>query len=150
MNKDKRNLLIVLIMVSVMFMLSSAFFVYAAPQIPDVKPDINIQVSPEINIQVPPEINYNSSFDYKLYHDHSRYKSVLRIRMNSVYSVLSNYMDDSATLPIPGLIETCTLHNGNNSLSADYIPQGAMSCLRSFHSSTGTVSGRKVLADHRI
>ena len=52
MNKDKRNLLIVLIMVSVMFMLSSAFFVYAAPQIPDGKPDINIQV--------PPEINYNS------------------------------------------------------------------------------------------
>ena len=124
MKRDKKGLLIVLIMVSVMFMLSSAFFVYAAPQIPDVKPDINIQVSPEINIQVPPEINYNSSFDYKLYHDHSRYKSVLRIRMNSVYSVLSNYMDDSATLPIPGLIETCTLHNGNNSLSADYIPQG--------------------------
>ena len=64
MKRDKKGLLIVLIMVSVMFMLSSAFFVYAAPQIPDVKPDINIQV--------PPETNYNSSFDYKLYHDHSR------------------------------------------------------------------------------
>lgn len=103
-------------MVSVMLMLSSAFFVYAAPQEPGVKSDVIIDVQPEIN--------YNSSFDYKIYPDHSRYKSVLKYRMKDVYTSLSNYMDDSATLPIPGLVETCTLHNGYGSLSADYIPQG--------------------------
>lgn len=103
-------------MISVMSMLSSAFFVYAEPQATAIKTDTKTDRQSETNI--------NSSFDYKLYSKQSRYKSVLKFRMRDVYTMISSYIDDNTTLPIPGLIETFTLHNGKISSSVNFVPQG--------------------------
>ncbi len=65
-----------------------------------------------------------SSFEYKKYADHSEYRKDLKWKMTSVHSAIAGYMDDDRTIPIPGLVRTYTSHDGIDSESSSYIPQG--------------------------
>ncbi len=65
-----------------------------------------------------------SSFSYKKYSTHSAYKQDLRWRMGRVYEQMAAYMDDSGTVPIPGIIETYTVDGKDTAMSERYVPQG--------------------------
>ena len=65
-----------------------------------------------------------SSFKYKKYAEHEKYRKALFWRMNAVYNTISDYMDDDNTLPIPGLVKTYSLFKGKGQLSKQFVPQG--------------------------
>lgn len=65
-----------------------------------------------------------SSFSYKKYATHSAYKGDLRWRMERVYEQIGAYMDDAKTIPIPGIVETCTVAGNEKIVSENYVPQG--------------------------
>ena len=65
-----------------------------------------------------------SSFKYKKYAEHEKYRKALFWRMNGVYNTISDYMDDDNTLPIPGLVKTYSLFKGKGQLSKQFVPQG--------------------------
>ena len=68
-----------------------------------------------------------SSFEYKLYPEHSEYREMFDWCMYSASKKLSKGMDDQHTYPIPGLIETTYFRGGETGTSDDYIPQGLCS-----------------------
>lgn len=65
-----------------------------------------------------------SSFEYKNYMDTDEYKSALDIRMHRVYSKINSAIDDDATIPIPGLVNTYTKSGGIKEESSSFVPQG--------------------------
>ncbi len=65
-----------------------------------------------------------SSFAYKNYMTHSGYRKALKEKMADVDEVMSSYLEDTRTLPIPGILETYTRKNGKKKSSESYIPQG--------------------------
>lgn len=65
-----------------------------------------------------------SSFEYKNYKDLDEYKSALDLRMHRVYSNIKGAIDDTATIPIPGLVSTYTKTEGRGDTSPLYVPQG--------------------------
>lgn len=65
-----------------------------------------------------------SSFEYKYFSDNDAYRAELKRRMNRVYENFSSCMDDNKTVPIPGLINTYSIHKGEISQSDQYVPQG--------------------------
>ena len=65
-----------------------------------------------------------SSFEYKLYPEHSQYREALDWCMYDASKTLSKGMDDKHTYPIPGLIETSYFRGGESGTSDNYIPQG--------------------------
>ncbi len=65
-----------------------------------------------------------SSFEYKKYQTDDLYKKALRAKMKSVYGKIGEDMDDSLTIPIPGLVETYTYAKGGMTGSDQFVPQG--------------------------
>lgn len=65
-----------------------------------------------------------SSFEYKIYPDIEAYYNALRKKMNSVYRTFSSRLDTEKTLPIPGLVKTYAVKDGESVSSDRYIPQG--------------------------
>ena len=65
-----------------------------------------------------------SSFEYKNYKDLDEYKSALDLRMHRVYSNIEGAIDDTATIPIPGLVSTYTKTEGRGDTSPLYVPPG--------------------------
>ena len=65
-----------------------------------------------------------SSFDYKHFKDQEQYKSALNLRMHRVYSAIGDAIDDTNTIPIPGIISTYTKTEGKTAESPDFVPQG--------------------------
>ena len=65
-----------------------------------------------------------SSFDYKTYPDNEQYRNALYWLMNDVYNTISKNMDDSKTLPIPGLIKTYSASKDKKKASKQFVPQG--------------------------
>lgn len=65
-----------------------------------------------------------SSFEYKKYLTDDLYKKALRAKMKSVYGKIGEHMDDSLTIPIPGLVETYTYAKGRMTGSDQFVPQG--------------------------
>ena len=65
-----------------------------------------------------------SSFEYKQYRDQNQYRNALDQKMPRVCSAIGGAIDDKGTIPIPGLISTCTKTEGNISESPDFVPQG--------------------------
>ena len=68
--------------------------------------------------------SWRSSFEYKKYDTHKKYRRALLWRMRSVYTLLNSKMDDSLTLPIPGLILTSSASKGKVTESNQFVPQG--------------------------
>ena len=73
------------------------------------------------------ETTQQSSFEYKKYSNNDRYRYALRNKMKSVFKVLGENVDDDMTLPIPGLVETCTKYKGKERTSDNFVPQGLCS-----------------------
>ena len=115
----KRRLLIILISLCI----CAAFrpLLYCSYGLPGDEPAADAAEGTEAGMD---DIVLQSSFEYKKYAEHSEYRKVLKAKMNSVHSAIAGYMDDSRTIPIPGLVRTCTSHDGNDTESSDYIPQG--------------------------
>ena len=65
-----------------------------------------------------------SSFEYKNYVSPELYKMDLKMRMSRAYKSIGSYIDDSSTIPIPGLVRTYTLSNGEKEESSSFVPQG--------------------------
>lgn len=65
-----------------------------------------------------------SSFDYKKYPDNEQYRDALYWAMNDVYNTISGNIDDSKTLPIPGLIKTYSASKDKKKASKQFVPQG--------------------------
>lgn len=65
-----------------------------------------------------------SSFEYKKYDEPGKYINALKKTMYDVYKDFSGKIDDSKTLPIPGLVETCVYADGKVKKSSNYVPQG--------------------------
>ncbi len=65
-----------------------------------------------------------SSFDYKKYPDNEQYRDALYWAMNDVYNTISDNIDDSKTLPIPGLIKTYSASKDKKKASKQFVPQG--------------------------
>ena len=65
-----------------------------------------------------------SSFAFKKYSEPDEYSKVLKRTMYDVYKTFTGKIDDGKTIPIPGLVETCTEMDGEIITSKDYIPQG--------------------------
>ncbi len=65
-----------------------------------------------------------SSFEYKQYGTHELYKKALSWRMGGVFNSISGFMDDSGTLPIPGIVKTYSSLKGKKKGSDQFIPQG--------------------------
>ena len=65
-----------------------------------------------------------SSFEYKKYFDNQEYKEDLLWRMTNVYSVIADHIDDSTTIPIPGIVKTYSTSDGKQTQSDKFIPQG--------------------------
>ena len=70
------------------------------------------------------EDTQQSSFEYKKYQTDDLYKKALREKMKSVYGKIGEDMDDSLTIPIPGLVETYTYAKGGMTGSDQFVPQG--------------------------
>ena len=67
---------------------------------------------------------HQSSFEYKNYSDHEQYRSALYWRMNDVFNTIAGKMDDNKTLPIPGLVKTCSASKDEKKMSKQFVPQG--------------------------
>ena len=65
-----------------------------------------------------------SSFEYKKYPEPEAYSEALRRTMYDVYKSFSGKISNEKTLPIPGLVETCTEVNGERNSSNQFVPQG--------------------------
>lgn len=65
-----------------------------------------------------------SSFEYKKYEEHSQYREELKIRMGDVYKGIAGKIDDSRTMPVPGIISTYVKSDGESDESSQYVPQG--------------------------
>lgn len=65
-----------------------------------------------------------SSFEYKEYKDLDEYKKALDQRMHRVYSAIGKAIDDAGTIPIPGIVSTCTSAGGEVAESSEFVPQG--------------------------
>ena len=65
-----------------------------------------------------------SSFGYKHYKDQGKYKNALELRMYRVYSAIGESIDDADTIPIPGIVSTCTKTGGKTADSPGFVPQG--------------------------
>ena len=65
-----------------------------------------------------------SSFEYKNYDTQTQYIKALDTKMHRVYSGLGSAIDDSNTLPIPGLLGTLIKEDGTWHKSTAFVPQG--------------------------
>jgi len=65
-----------------------------------------------------------SSFEYKYYKEPAMYDRALKRTMPDVYSSFSGKSIDEKVMPIPGLVETSFIMEGESSSSTQYIPQG--------------------------
>ena len=65
-----------------------------------------------------------SSFEYKNYPDPESYANALSQKMGDVYKTLTGKIDDTKTIPIPGLVETYVELDGADQTSDRYVPQG--------------------------
>ncbi len=65
-----------------------------------------------------------SSFEYKKYEEHSQYREELKWKMIDVYKSISGKIDDSRTIPVPGIISTYVRSDGKRVESSQYVPQG--------------------------
>lgn len=65
-----------------------------------------------------------SSFEYKKYPDPESYAKELKWKMNEVYKSFTGRIDDTKTIPIPGLVETYVEIEGKSRSSKQYVPQG--------------------------
>ena len=65
-----------------------------------------------------------SSFEYKNFKDQDEYKRALNLKMHRVYSVINSSIDDTGTIPIPGLVNTFTKTDGIGDESPSFVPQG--------------------------
>ena len=67
---------------------------------------------------------HQSSFAYKRCSTNDMYKMALKSKMRSVHTAIASSINDSLTLPIPGLVKTLTTQNGSENASQDFVPQG--------------------------
>ena len=65
-----------------------------------------------------------SSFEYKNYPDPESYSNALNQKMGDVHKTLTGKIDDTKTIPIPGLVETHVEFDGDDQTSDRYVPQG--------------------------
>lgn len=65
-----------------------------------------------------------SSFEYKNFKDQDEYRNALDLKMHNVYSNINGAIDDKATIPIPGLMNTFTITDGRVDVSSSFVPQG--------------------------
>lgn len=68
--------------------------------------------------------NKQSSFEYKNYMMPSLYRKAFKRKMSEAYEVMSTYIDDDRTIPIPGIVQTYIKGHDESSISFDYVPQG--------------------------
>lgn len=65
-----------------------------------------------------------SSFEYKKYESQAQYREELKRKMGDVYRNIAVKMDDSKTMPVPGIISTYIKSDGESEESSQYVPQG--------------------------
>ena len=65
-----------------------------------------------------------SSFEYKQYESNEDYLKILRRKMNSVYEIVNERIDEEKTIPIPGVVSTVTRTGSSITESGAYVPQG--------------------------